>query len=300
MADIRLLPLVFFCVVIGAAPDAVGAAFEASNPDVTPQPLPAARDPGPEPGPGAGPDPLPNPGPTEAPEPKHAIGDAEAAPAMPRPPSGAPYAAPSPPPPSPIGSAVSAVDAWRQGPRHRIAVMPRYAHRLSGPGLAVTPSSGFGIVGTIEIAYLRAAAGLEAALGIDFSHDRFASGEVASVTLDNIKAFRVTSETSFVLVHTASARAGRMRPYLSVGGGVGIGYFDSSAPELDPGTTSEAHALGRVSVGLDVAIARVWSTSIRADYTAVRGVSSLVTSTGDRLALFGDLFGLGAGLAYRF
>ncbi len=296
MADIRLLALV--CgVVLGAAPVAVGAAFDANDPGATPQPLPAARYPGSEPGPGTlpdrGPDPGPDPGPTEAPEPKPAIGDAEAAPASQHPPSA--------PPPLPIGGAASAVDAWRQGPRHRIAVMPRYVHRLSGPGLAVTPSSGFGIAGTIEIAYLRAVAGLEAALGIDFSYDRFASGEVASVAFDSMpKTFRVTSETSFVLVHTASARVGRMRPYLSVGAGVGIGYFDSAAPELNPGTANDAHALGRVSAGLDMTMARVWSASIRADYTAVRGISSLVTSTGDRLALFGDLFGLGAGLAYRF
>jgi hypothetical protein len=182
--------------------------------------------------------------------------------------------------------------------------MPRYAYRLSSPGQAVTPSSGFGIAGTIEIAYLRLAARLEAALGIDFSYDRFASSEVGTVTVDNVSETfrnpRATSETSFVLVHTASVRVGRARPYLTVGAGLGIGYFESVAPELRPGTANDAHGLGRVSFGVDVTVARDWNASLRADYTAVRGVSPLVTTTGERLALFGDLFGLGAGVAYRF
>jgi len=182
--------------------------------------------------------------------------------------------------------------------------MPRFSYRLGSPGLAVTPSAGFGIAGTFETTYLRLAEGLEAALGVDFSHDRFSRSEEGSVSVDNMtetfRSPRVTSETSFVLIHTASVQVSRLRAYLTLGAGVGLGYFDSAAQELRPGTARDTHALGRVSLGFDLKVSVDWQACLRADYTALRGVSSFVTEAGERLALFGDLFGLGVGLAYRF
>lgn len=264
------------CGGIAVAPSAVGAPIEMSAPGEAPLAPPVARD----------------PGPTDPPEPSHPPGDAEPAPA--------PASAPSP-----TGSALATGDSARAGARHRIAVMPRYSYRLSSSGRAVTPSSGFGIGGTVETTYLRIAAGLEAAWGVDFSHDRFSSSEVGTVSVDNnqtatFRAPRVTSETSFVLVHTVAARAGRLRPYLTVGAGLGLGYFDSAALELQPGSARDAHALGRLALGVDVTVARDWCASMRAEYTAVRGVGVWTTDAGERLALFGDLFGIGAGIAYRF
>jgi hypothetical protein len=242
----------------------------------------------------------PGPGPAATPEPKRgAGGEAEPAP---------------PPPAEPGASAVSAGAEPGLPPRHRMSVMPRFAYRLGNAGRAVSPAPGFGVGGTIEISYLRrgASAGphdrsgaiFEAALGLDFAHDRFAISEQGSVTVDGmVETFgstRVVSETSFVLVHTVAARVGRVRPYLTLGGGLGVGYFDSAASELRPGTARDAHVLGRASLGVDVTVTRSWNAAIRADYTAVRGASPLVTDAGRSLAIFGDLFDLGAGIAYRF
>ncbi|MBC8132454.1 MAG: hypothetical protein H7X95_05685 [Deltaproteobacteria bacterium] len=108
------------------------------------------------------------------------------------------------------------------------------------------------------------------------------------------------SETSFVLVHTAAVRLGITRPYLSVGAGIGLGYFDSPALALRPGTATDTHLLGRASLGVDVAVTRTWGIAVRADYTAVRRASAFRTDDGRSLALFGDLFAVAVGIAYRF
>jgi hypothetical protein len=249
-----------------------------------PSPSPAASQTG------SDPDPDPDPGP------KGSGGDAEAAPAI-------------PPPPEFAGPASAVV---RRRRHHRIAVMPRFAYRLGDAGRAVTPAPGFGIGGTIEISYLRWGVGADAgesfafaaALGLDFSHDRFATSELGAVTNDGMTetfgATRVISETSFVLVHTIAAEMGRVRPYFTLGAGIGLGYFDSAAPDLRPGTAKGAHLLGRASIGVDVKITGVLGLGLRADYTAVRRTSPLETDDGRRLLLFGDLLDMGAGIVYRF
>jgi hypothetical protein len=249
----------------------------------------------------------PGPGPAVAPEPKRGGGgDAEPAPAGSTPESG--------------NAALLAAVEDGPPPRHRVSIMPRFAYRLGDAGRAVVPSTGFGVGGTIEISYLRvpgvrtgspstgprapSRVTWEAALGIDFAHDRFAISERGSVPIEGTEttfaSTRVVSETSFVLVHTAAARVGWVRPYLTLGGGLGLGYFDSAASDLRPGSAREAHLLGRVAFGVDVTLAHSWIAAIRADYTAVRGASPMVTDTGRTLTIFGDLFDLGAGLAYRF
>jgi hypothetical protein len=235
-------------------------------------------------------------GPEPAPKPRAAGGDAEAAPVIPPPPGFA----------EPVG------EVRRTRRQRRIAVMPRFAYRLGDAGRAVTPAPGFGIGGNIEIAYLRwgggtdmgTSVGFAAALGLDFSHDRFATSEHGVVIIDGMSetfgATRVISETSFVLVHTVAAEMDHVRPYFTLGAGFGLGYFDSAAPDLKPGTAKGAHLLGRASIGVDVKITAVWSLCIRADYTSVRGAAPLVTDDGRRLLIFGDLLDMGVGIVYRF
>jgi hypothetical protein len=188
--------------------------------------------------------------------------------------------------------------------RDRIAVGARLGRRLGDAASAIPPGNGVGVVGTIELDYLHLGKSFAAALGVDFGYDRFATSEVGMVTVNgNVQTFgstRVISETTFVLVHTAAVRVGRLRPYVSLGAGVGLGYFDSVAPTFSPGTARDTHLLGRAGLGLDVTVTDLWCLNVRADYTAVRGPSSLRTDDGRALPVFGDLLDLGAGIAYRF
>lgn len=218
-------------------------------------------------------------------------GDAEPAPVLP----GAPTSADE-----------ERLEARRQ--RHRVAVMPRFAYRIGDPGRAITPAAGFGIGGTFERTYLRRLAApavvAEAMLGVDFGHDRFATGEeglvVVGTEAKTFAATRVISETSFVLIHTIAVRVDRVRPYLTLGAGLGLGNFDSVATEFEPGSAHDTHFLGRAAAGFDIAIAAGLLISVRADYTAVRGVTRFVTTDRRSLPLFGDLFSINAGIAYRF
>jgi len=182
--------------------------------------------------------------------------------------------------------------------------VPHFAYRLGEAGRAISPPHGYGLAGTLEVQYLKPWRGLEVALGIDFGFDRFATAEQGAVRIGGEEQFfaatRVISETTFVLLHTVAVRAGAIRPYVSVGGGVGLGYFESSDVSLRPGTASDTHLLGRVSAGVDLAVTPFWAVTIRADYTAVRRSSPFITETGRSLPLFGDVFALGPGISYRF
>jgi hypothetical protein len=150
----------------------------------------------------------------------------------------------------------------------------------------------------LEFDYFRTPGGAEAALGFDFGFDLFQGHDHRISPAGGTTP--VLSETTFLLVHTGAVHLGLVRPFLSVGGGIGLGYFDSVDPTLQPGTDRQTHLLGRVSLGLDVAVWAQLIATIRADYTAVRGTSSFQTNQGGPVILFGDIVDLGVGIAYRF
>ena len=293
------MKLVLGPIVVALGLHAAGRFAEAATPgtidDGGPEPGHVSRDPGPAVEPELEPTPKPKP------KPESPLGDAEPAPA----------AIPSSVPPR-------RTDEHDRRTHQRIALVPRFAYRLGDAGRAVTPAIGFGLAGTYEFRYARVGPVIELALGVEFAFDRFATGERGICSdqvlppqecTENVKrtgvagtfaSTRVISETSFFLVHTIAARAGRLRPYLTLGAGVGVGFFDSVQPDLQPGTAKDVHILGRAAAGLDVAVVGAWSATVRADYTAVRAVSTFTTNTGQTLPLFGDLFDVGIGVAYGF
>ena len=137
-----------------------------------------------------------------------------------------------------------------------------------------------------------------------FSYDRFSTGERGVVTVDGTEqsfaSTRVLSETSFLLTQAVVLSGGPLRPFLLLGAGLGLGYFDSAARELAPGSASGAHFLARAAVGADLRLRAALNLSVTAGFVTVRGDRPLVTSDGRRLPLFGDLLDLGVGVAYRF
>ncbi|HEY4395778.1 MAG TPA: hypothetical protein VGP64_17035 [Polyangia bacterium] len=257
---------------------AAGAARAEAPPALFP--LPVAPPPPPEPGDGAAVAPLAPPA-----EPPSGGGDAEPAPL-------APNAHPD-----------EGMDS-RNG-RHRIAISPRFAYRLGDAGHGISPAAGYGIAGTFDFSYARPDELLELTIGVDFSSDRFATGEQGTTTTQNGAATtyastRVISENDFLLTHTVGFRLGPVRPFFVLGLGLGVGYFDSVAPAYLPGKETDTHLLGRGSVGLDVAVSADWGLTVRADYTAVRDAASFTTQAGQTFTLFGDLLDIDLGAAYRF
>jgi len=231
-------------------------------------------------------------------------------------PSGGGDAEPAPgePAPRPPGAPVVA-DTLPHGGRHRLAVGARFAYRLGDAGQAISPAAGYGIVGSYDFTYARVGNRLELAAGVDFSSDRFATGEQGTTTDDtgpgNIpmtvtySSTRVLSENNFIVAQTFALDAGSIRPFVMLGAGLGIGSFESVDPRYKPadkasGGETDTHLIGRAALGFDIPVGPAWSVRVRGDYTAVRRAAPFTTTAGVSVPLFGDLLDIDVAAGYRF
>jgi len=159
---------------------------------------------------------------------------------------------------------------------------------------------------------------LELAAGVDFSSDRFATGEQGTTTSDGdpnnptststtvtYGSTRVVSENNFIAAQTFALPLGSVRPFVTLGVGVGIGSFETVDPQLKSslntsGSETDTHLLGRGTLGMDIAVGPSWGIRLRGDYTAVRRAAPFMTGTGLALPLFGDLLDIDVQAVYRF
>ena len=244
------------------------------------------------------PPPPPGPASPPAPPPQPATsggGDAEPAPGE------------SAPPPTTGAPVLS--DTPAHGGRHQLAFGARFAYRLGDAGQAISPAAGYGVVGGYSFTYVRVGDAVDLSLGVDFSSDRFATGEEGmggnGAAVVSYSSTRVLSENDFLLEQTFALAAGAVRPFATLGIGVGIGSFESVAPQFrspdsSKGSETDAHALGRAALGLDVPAGSGWAVRLRGNYTAVRRAAPFVTATGQTLPLFGDLLDIDVQAVYRF
>jgi len=248
-------------------------------------------------------DPVPPPVPALPVEPQGG-GDAEPAPLSPA----------AEPPRSTSGAPVVSDTLARSG-RHRVAFGLRFAYRLGDAGQAISPAAGYGIAGSYGFTYARVAEALELSAGVDFSSDRFATGEQGTTMNDsgpmnssatvNYGSTRVLSENDFILGQTFAFRSGPIRPFVTLGVGVGIGSFETVDPRFTPpqktsGSETDTHLLGRGALGFDIAIGPSWAVCVRGNYTAVRHAAPYASGAGPILPLFGDLLDIDLQAVYRF
>jgi len=243
----------------------------------------------------------------------------------PPPPESAPQAAPAPPPASgggdaepapgeppaasPSGGAPVVSDSPLRSGRHHLAFGARFAYRLGDAGKAISPAAGYGVVGSYYFTYARVGDAVDLALGVDFSSDRFATGEQGmggnGATVVAYSSTRVLSENDFLLEQMFALAAGPVRPFATLGLGVGIGSFESvdprfTSPNSTKGSETDTHLLGRAALGLDVPVGSGWAVRLRGNYTAVRRAAPFVTGMGQTLPLFGDLLDIDVQAVYRF
>lgn len=241
-------------------------------------------------------------GPT-LPEPA-AHGDAEPEPPEPAAHGDAEPAPPESPPASPSPGVPLAADSLPRPSRHRVVVAGRFAYRLGDAGRAVTPAAGYGVGGGYEFTYATVARVLDLAVGIAFSSDRFATSEKGLTTQSGMTttydSTRVIQESAFLLTQTAAVRLGPVRPFVTLGVGLGVGNLDSVDPTYAPGTLRDAQLLAGGAAGLDVVIGRVWCVTLRGAYTTVQRADPLRTRDGRTLRVFGDQLDVDLGLVYRF
>jgi len=216
--------------------------------------------------------------------------------------------APGEPAPSSTGAPVISDSPARSG-RHHLAFGARFAYRLGDAGQAISPAAGYGVVGSYDFTYARVGEAVDLSLGLDFSSDRFATGEQGmggnNAALVAYDSTRVLSENDFLLVHTFALAAGPVRPFATLGLGLGIGSFESVAPQFrspnsSKGSETDTHLLGRGTLGVEVPVGSGWAVRLRGDYTAVRRAAPFVTATGQTLPLFGDLLDIDVQAVYRF
>jgi len=235
------------------------------------------------------PDSDPTPPPVASPPPEtQGGGDAEPAPLSPG----------SEAPRSRSGAPVISDTLPRSG-RHRVAFGLRFAYRLGDAGQAISPPAGYGIAGSYGFTYARVAEVLDLSAGVDFSSDRFAAGEQGVTATGPYDSTRVLSENDFILAQTFALAAGPVRPFVVLGVGLGLGSFESVAPQYR-GQETDTHFLGRGALGLDIVVAPAWSVCLRGNYTAVRRAAPYVTNAGQTLPLFGDLLDIDVQAVYRF
>jgi len=190
-------------------------------------------------------------------------------------------------------------DTLAPGGRHRVAFGVRFAYRLGDPGQTISPAAGYGVVGSYGFTYARVGETLDLSAGVDFSSDRFAAGEQGQAGPSLYDSTRVLSENNFILAQTFQLHAGPVRPFLVLGVGLGIGSFQSVAPQYR-GQETDTHLLGRGALGVDIVVAPAWSICLRGNYTAVRRAAPYVTDAGQTLPLLGDLLDIDVQAVYRF
>lgn len=159
--------------------------------------------------------------------------------------------------PSPVGSPQ---DSSPRQPLNAVGVHGRFAARPTGPADGL-PREGFSLGGTFERRYASVAQTLAFGAGLDFFFDRFSNGG---------------TQNSFVALQTVTLEKSPVHPWIGAGAGVGI--------------ASNARAVARGAVGLELPFARGTSIAVRADLT--HALSSP--------AAFGDVLDVGIGLLQRF
>ena len=192
---------------------------------------------------------------------------------------------------------------------NRIAVVASYARRLGDEAAVIGPRNGFGVGGSYERRILPLPHDFELGAGVNFFYDKFQTGVTGTtmVTPGQIQTYqgeRVLSQTSFAATAVAAWRWRRLRPYVQVGGGFTIAYFDTPEGVYQPGNQTAVQPLIRTTGGLDVAITRDIAITARVSYTHLFTRPTFTTmpegGAGATLSILGDLFEAGAGVALGF
>jgi hypothetical protein len=189
--------------------------------------------------------------------------------------------------------------------RNALGVSIQLGHRLAEGGASLDPYWGFSLSGRYERRLLAAPSGLELGVAADFSFQRFATSVVGSTMISpgvemTFDGTRLITETTFAILPTVALQAGPVRPFVSAGVGLGVGFFSSPEVDLRPGSETAVQPLLRGSVGVDVMISPTAAVTARVDYSHTFTRPTFVTDAGQRYSLFGDLLDLGLGLLLRF
>ena len=110
---------------------------------------------------------------------------------------------------------------------------------------------------------------------------------------------RIMSMGDFVAAQTVTAVIGRVRPWLSAGGGLSLDHFTSQETRYRPGESRETVGVVQVGAGFHLEVAPQTDGGLRFDWVH-SFAPAFVTEAGERLHLFGDRLAVRLEMQYRF
>lgn len=212
------------------------------------------------------------------------LAQAEAIPAEPAPPA-PPAPVPQPPPPAPPAPTEVV-------PNFAIGVGFSGARRLGEPPRELTPRHGFEVNAGFTAVYARLGS-LDFAAGAHFAYQRFRT--LVPLTLVGASTSTYDSERTFSfyefhLRQTFAAQLGFARPYLSAGGGITMGSFNSQEAALAPANLTATRFGFSGVVGCDFPMTRrnLARFGLAVGATAILRAPDLKTEAGRSIPVFGS------------
>jgi hypothetical protein len=177
-------------------------------------------------------------------------------------------------------------------PKWHISVAP-HLNVLLSDGPAGLPTLGYGGGVQVTRALLPLGRG-RFGVGFDFAYDRFSHALASGGT-------QLDAHALFALMAIVDGIAGRVRPWLGVGGGLSVVNYENPTPTaVNPGGISLVGAVGliKLALGLGVRVYEQLEVGLRADFDLT--FSSQKAGTPPRDVFAPGLFSLGLDFGFRF
>jgi hypothetical protein len=213
-----------------------------------------------------------------------AIGLCQAEPAPPEPGKPPPpAAAPVPSPPDPDAEPAD----------YFVGLAVGGSRRLAPSADDVPPALGFSVSTLIGRYYALLGEHIQLGVAFHFAYDRYAKEVTVTLPRNGSELTfddrRTVAHYDFSVLQTASTTVGPVRPFLGVGGGLGVGYFSTLEPPLSPGDARMVRPLLRAGAGADVGLSSPRTRlGLELDYAHLFRKPTFTTDDGRHLSIFGD------------
>jgi hypothetical protein len=218
--------------------------------------------------------------------------------AEPAPPPAVAPPAPRPPPPVVTSEEPETPPIWSLG----LTIGGGY--RLDPAAHDAPPALGIGFSTFAGWRYLALGRHLELGLRASFSYQRFTkvvkfARMVAPGMEVQQEGDRMLSMGEFAAWQTLTGVFGRVRPWLAVGGGLGLDHFTSPEQRYEPGESRQTAGVVGGGAGFHLEVAPQTDAGLQFDYLHHFG-PAFTTMAGERLHLFGDRLAVRLEMQYRF
>jgi hypothetical protein len=207
---------------------------------------------------------------------------------------------PSAPPPAPLPSGLP-TDLMPLPP-------PSFAEAslllTQRPGADPTTKTGIGIGLTLGIRWAMLWQQVELSTALDFAYAHHRKNAEGVRTLPNgmeetFDGERLSSENTFGALQILMIHLPYVRPWVGVGGGLGVGYFSSDEKDFRPGSTRAYRPYAQFAGGLAFVLWGQNYIDLRVDYHAMNTNPIFQTAAGVPKNVFGDLLTIGLAFGSR-